>query len=338
MNEQILAQARQIYSAVLPMLFRRRNVVACGLGYKIRGTEHTCELSLIVSVTEKLPPEALAPQDMVPKTVDGMSTDVVETGKIRAFMSPLDPKARYRPAFPGISIGHYEEIKAGTLGPLVRRAGEVLILSNNHVLADVNDGQLGDPIYQPGPLDGGTANERLGVLADFVPLDFGEVSSTCRVAEGLTEVLNVLSRWTGSPHRLQAIKQTSGENLMDVALARPDDPEMLRPEILGIGMPIGMAEPQLGMPVQKSGRTTGLTQGFVEQIDVTVNVDYNGRMACFTNQIITNRMSAPGDSGSAILDTERRVVGLLFAGSEHVTIFTPIQRILTQLGLELVTA
>ena len=48
-------------------------------------------------------------------------------------------------------------------------------------------------------------------------------------------------------------------------------------------------------------------------------------------------MSSSGDSGSAILDMERRAVGLLFAGSEHVTIFTPLQRVLDHFGGEVVT-
>ena len=55
----------------------------------------------------------------------------------------------------------------------------------------------------------------------------------------------------------------------------------------------------------------------------------------FADQIITNSMSSPGDSGSGILDMDRRAAGLLFAGSTSVTIFTPIQRVLDYFGVEL---
>jgi hypothetical protein len=84
------------------------------------------------------------------------------------------------------------------------------------------------------------------------------------------------------------------------------------------------------------GRTTGLTKGIVTQIDVTVDVDYAGRVARFTDQAFTGPISSPGDSGSAILDTAGRAVGLLFAGSEQVTIFTPIRRILDRFGVDVV--
>lgn len=337
MNNTLLAQAREIYQQALPELFGRRNVVACGLGYKIRGTEQTHELSLMVSVTEKIPPEALTAQDLIPKTLSGMPTDVVQTGKLRAQMPPLDPTARYRPAFPGVSIGHYQ-ITAGTFGLLLRRGTELFILSNNHVLAAVNQGHLGDPIYQPGPVDGGTPNERLATLAEFVPLDFGESKGECQVAQTVADLLNALAGAAGSSHRLQSVQKTPNKNLVDVALARPDDPTQVSAEILGIGLPTGVGAPELGQAVQKSGRTTGITQGTVQQIDVTTSVDYNGKTAYFVDQFMASRMSAPGDSGSAILDMERRVVGQLFAGSEYVTIFTPIQRILDLFRAEIVTA
>ncbi|RLC87415.1 MAG: hypothetical protein DRI37_06160 [Chloroflexi bacterium] len=330
MNTQFLAQAREIYPHALPHLFQRPNVIACGLGYKIRGNMQTDELSLIVSVEQKVPAAQLTAQDLIPKTVDGFLTDVVETGHIRAL------KARYRPAQPGISIGHYH-ITAGTLGLVVQRGAERFILSNNHVLANCNAAQIGDPIWQPGPVDGGTSADRLATLAEFQPLDFGEQTGECQIADLTARFLNTLAGATGSSHRMRPVQQTAGSNLMDAALARPVAPGLITPEILGLGLPNGVSEPHLGQQVQKVGRTTGHTQGVVQQIDVTVQVDYNGRTIRFTDQIIAGHMSSPGDSGSAILDMERRAVGLLFAGSEQVTIFTPLQRVLDHFGVEIVT-
>ena len=49
-------------------------------------------------------------------------------------------------------------------------------------------------------------------------------------------------------------------------------------------------------------------------------------------------MSAGGDSGSAVLDMNKRVVGLLFAGSDSTTIMNPIQLVLDALQVQLVTA
>ncbi|MGC9346983.1 MAG: hypothetical protein ACP5JG_02490 [Anaerolineae bacterium] len=334
MESYTLENARSIYQNVIQDIFRRKNVVAVGLGYKIKDGERTDQLSLVVSVIQKVPAAELAPEDLVPQQFAGLRTDVLETGPIRALMSE-DPRVRRRPAPPGVSLGH-RDITAGTFGMLVQRDGQPYILSNNHVLADTNAGSIGDPIYQPGPADGGTPNDRIGALAEFEAIDFGETPPQCEVAETLAAFLNLLARTTGSSHRLQPFKQTPGVNLMDAALAEPDQPASVRPDVLEIGLPTDVAAPELGLSVQKMGRTTGLTHGFITQVDVTVDVDYLGRTARFVDQVFLTSMSKPGDSGAGIFDTERRAVGLLFAGSERVTIMTPIQRVLDRFAVGLV--
>lgn len=336
MEYQALARARQIYWRALPDLLPRKNVIAFGIGHKIRGEERTEELSLMVSVVRKEPEAQLSEHDLVPKTINGMPTDVVETGCLRAQTSHSDPKDRHRPASPGASIGH-EAISAGTFGVVVHRNGERFILSNNHVLANNNDARIGDAILQPGPLDGGTSHDQIATLEDFVPLDFGQQPGQCGIAQSITDLLNTLAKVTQSSHRLQTIEQTDGINLMDAALAHPLSSDLIVPEIMNIGRPTGTANVTLGQKVQKMGRTTGLTEGVVQQIDVTANVSYNGRMIQFTDQVFTSDMSQPGDSGSCILDMDKRAVGLLFAGSERVTIFTPIQRILSNFNVSVVT-
>lgn len=327
-----LTQAREIYQQVVSEFFQRRNVIGVGIGYKNSEGNATGDLSLIISVTHKLPVEQLSAQDLIPKVFHDLLTDVVEMGHFRAFAG--DPRMRRRPAQPGISIGHHA-ITAGTLGLLVQRDGVPYILSNNHVLANCNNAQAGDAIYQPGPTDGGTAQDRIATLADFEPLDFGQKAGECSIAGAMATWLNLLAKLTGSSHRLEPVQMTPGDNGMDVALARPISPDMVTPAVLDVGPLTGVAEPQLGMAVQKMGRTTGLTQGVVTQIDVTVNVDYSGRTVRFVNQVFASPMSAPGDSGSGILDMNRRAVGLLFGGSDRATIFTPIQRILDRFNVTL---
>jgi len=63
------------------------------------------------------------------------------------------------------------------------------------------------------------------------------------------------------------------------------------------------------MAVAKSGRTTGLSCGFVEGVNGTIVVDYpaecgnpSAGTAAFTNQVIVNDIVSPGDSGSLIVD------------------------------------
>ena len=93
---------------------------------------------------------------------------------------PIDAyghRHRERPSPCGISVGHVD-ITAGTQGVLARgrsgvRRNRLLLLSNNHVLANVNAGAVGDGILQPGPDDGGTDPDgRIAVLEKWVEIDF----------------------------------------------------------------------------------------------------------------------------------------------------------------------
>ena len=300
-------------------LLRMSNVVAIGVGLKIAGDVQTTEPSVVVSVVKKLPVVQLSESSLVPKTLGGVKTDVVETGKIFALQ---DPTKKMRPARPGISIGHYQ-ITAGTLGCLVQRNGQVYILSNNHVLANSNAGQLGDAILQPGPYDGGTSADQIGTLEQFITVGF--------VGGSGCSPLSSLIRPTPKINE-------PGNNTVDCAIAKPLSDDLVNPDILNIGIPTGVGAATLGTPVQKSGRTTGYTADKITQIDVTVSVDYGGKIAIFKNQLMAGAMSKGGDSGSAVLDMNKQVVGLLFAGSDTTTIMNPIQFVLDALQVQLVTA
>ncbi len=331
-NQSQLLNARAVFRQALPKLFHRKHVVACGLGFKQIEGRWTDELSLVVSVERKMPPEALTPDDLIPREVDGFPTDVQETGRFHALT--VDPRARHRPAQPGLSVGHYR-VTAGTFGYLVRREGELFILSNNHVLADTNAAAIGDPILQPARLDGGElSRDRIATLTDFVRLDFGEAPATGGWLAWLTTLINALASLFGLSGRLQPIRLGEAGNLMDAALARVDDPALVVPNWPQIGALAGVNRPRLGAEVQKFGRTSGYTRGVIRQIDVAVNVEYSGRTAHFIDQVMTDGMSQGGDSGSAVLDMERRAVGLLFAGSERATLFTPVARIFDHFGVE----
>lgn len=329
----IVARAREVRARHTKGLLQRPNVVGVGVGYKQTAGITTDELSLVVSVVRKLPATALAPGDLIPQSLDGVRTDVVETGRLIALGSGT--RDRWRPVVPpGVSLGH-SGITAGTFGCLVRRGERSYVLSNNHVLADSNRGQIGDAILQPGAADGGGAADRVAVLSDFVPIDFGTKTSECPIADLTATIVNWAARAIGSSHRVRAVQETPGVNYADAAIAEPLSPNMVRSEILFIGAPVGTGTASLGMRVQKTGRTTGYTQGTVSQIDATVRIDYGGQQATFSGQFIAGPMSQPGDSGSAVLDVDRRVVGLLFAGSDLTTVCNPIASVLSALEVEL---
>lgn len=353
-----LVAVRQVKRQVEQRLLHRANVVGVGVGYKNSQGASTRELAVVVSVREKVPLADLAAADRVPRAIGGVTTDVLETGELRALtllavpprldaFAPLatlaiDPTEKMRPARPGVSLGH-SQVTAGTFGCLVRRGGDVLILSNNHVLANSNRANVGDAIWQPGRADGGTPDDQLGNLVDFVPIAFDgeDVPPPPGQGDGCAPVLGLLARLLDQlQFRAAALPGANapGNNLVDCALARPTTPDLVNPDILGIGVPVGVGQATLGTQVQKSGRTTGHTRGSILQLDVTATIRYGDQSAVFTNQLMAGAMSQGGDSGSLVLDLRSQAVGLLFAGSPATTVITPIQFVLDALGAEMVTS
>ena len=328
MSEQ--AQVAQIKELHKEAILARPNVVGVGTGYKVTEGHRTDELCVVTLVRQKIPKAGLPPGALVPQAVDGVSVDVIEVGDLRALRARTD---RWRPAPGGVSLGHYQ-VTAGTFGSIVRdrATGARLILSNNHVLANTNDAQQGDPILQPGAADGGQVDaDTIAHLERFCPIDFKVSPPACSVATGLAGLANLLARLLGSKHRLQAIRSDQkASNLVDAAVARPLNDNDVLDEILEIGAVNGTTPAMLGLSVRKSGRTTGFSVGEITVLDATVTISYGpDRSARFENQIVTPAMSQGGDSGSLLVATDTlQAVGLLFAGSEQTTIHNPIRTVL----------
>ena len=321
-------------------ILAKLNVVGVGTGFKVRGKQTTDELCVVVMVRRKLPEAGLPPSALVPSVIDGLSTDVIQVGDLWAQQARTE---RWRPAPGGVSIGHYQ-ITAGTIACAVRdrATGARLILSNNHVLANSNEAEMGDPILQPGPADGGSVpDDTIAHLERFCTIAFGTSPPDCPVALGLANVANALARLIGSKHRLQAFQSDpTASNVVDAAVARPVDDADILDEILGIGTIEGTRPASFGMSVRKSGRTTELTTGLVAVLDATVLINYGpGYMARFEDQIVTSAMCQGGDSGSLLVAGDSlHAVGLLFAGSDQVTIHNPIQQVLDTLEVSLPAA
>lgn len=302
-NTEIVA-VQQVKEAHEEEILNKANVVGVSIGQKDskkKGEDGpTC---VQVLVEKKLPKSKLSNEDMVPPEMDGIKTDVLEVGIIEAQAFT----ARLRPAVPGYSMGHFQ-ITAGTFGCLVRdacRPCRTYILSNNHVLANSNAASIGDPILQPGRVDGGSVRgDVIARLARFVPIHFG----------------------------------AGRHNLVDCAIAAPLDLRNVIASVEALGIPRGKVEATLGLDVVKSGRTTETTAGKVIGINATVNVGFGVGVAQFRNQIITTNMSAGGDSGSLLMSRAgREATGLLFAGSSQVTIHNNITNVEAALGVEVIT-
>ena len=254
----------------------------------------------------------------IPKNLDGVPVQVVVTGKFYALGKPenppgqekkekkVDPTPRFdRPVPIGVSTGH-PNVTAGTIGCRVTDGTNVYALSNNHVYADCNKASSGDNVLQPGAYDGGIdPDDAIGTLYDFEPIDFYGGNNTIDAAIALSSI-DIIGN------------------------ATPAD---------GYGIPKSTTiQAEVNQPVKKYGRTTGLTKGRVYAINATVDINYNSGVARFVSQIIITpgSFSAGGDSGSLVVidgkgrtkGDDRKAVGLLFAGSNLITIANPISEVL----------
>lgn len=286
-------------------LLRLPNVAGVGASLKEQKGKPNGKISLTVFVEKKVPMKKLD-SSAIPAEVDGVTTDVVEVGKLE----PLAFAGRVRPAMPGYSIGH-SKVSAGTFGCLVRdlysSSQQHLLLGNNHVLADTNRGRLGDAILQPGPCDGGVdPTDTVAILERFEPIHFG--------------------------------LDDDAYNLVDAAVARPVSCRQVTTAVIGSFIPQGVGQAFLGDRVLKAGRTTGVTRGRVISVNATVLVWFPEGPARFRHQILTTFMSAGGDSGSLLMDRYLSAVGLIFAGSPLLTVASHVTDVENALGVRVVTA
>ncbi|MGH7556339.1 MAG: hypothetical protein ACREMD_00875 [Gemmatimonadota bacterium] len=256
----------------------------------------------------------------LPARLDDVPVVVEVTGM---FVALSDPTTRARPAPLGFSVGH-PAITAGTIGARVTKNGNVYVLSNNHVLANGNDANIGDGAIQPGDFDGGSdPADRIGTLAEFQPINF-----------------------SGGVNFIDAAIAIS--TTADLGNATPTDDAYGTPSstIFGDANSDGVFDDTsdlLGVNVQKYGRTTELTTGQISEIDVSVEVCYEvvfifcTKSALFQDQIAIGSatFSDGGDSGSLIVtnDSGKNPVALLFAGSDTRTLANRIDLVLNEFGV-----
>ncbi|HIE39497.1 MAG TPA: hypothetical protein EYP77_10610 [Anaerolineae bacterium] len=84
MSEREMVRVRAVKAAYEKELLRKANVVGVGIGLRRRGGQSTGELSIVVSVTHKVPLEELDPQDVIPRELEGVPVDVQAVGVLRA--------------------------------------------------------------------------------------------------------------------------------------------------------------------------------------------------------------------------------------------------------------
>ncbi len=237
------------------------------------------------------------------------------------------------------STNYIADCCGGTLGALVQdQSGQKYILSNNHVLAESDQGHIGDAIVQPGTIDDaclplsepGAKVRPVAALKASVPLDAPTTNvdaALASVAPGAVDASGAILE-LGAPvgGMLAAAPPTAGSG------------EVLTAANLS------------GLEVVKSGRTTGLTCSTVNSVELAVKVDYYRDCAetqPYTTKVFTGQIGIPGnsfsdagDSGALVVDAANaQPVGLFYAGttdasaeSPGLSIANPIGEVLTALG------
>lgn len=315
-----------ITTKIKTQLFRNPDVTSVGWGFRYKNGKRTNEKCVVVGVKKKLEKGSVRPERLIPQGVDGNAIDVQDRD-----IEAQGYVARMRPCPPGFSIGH-TAITAGTLGAYIHAPNidGWAILSNNHVLADSNQGKVNDTIIQPGKADGGfSGNDRFAWLRSFAIIKWdGADGGGC----------NIFKRAAVWLQRARMIEQPY-PNLIDAAIAAPVNQGCVKLEYPDGSLLRGIVDLRLGDAVKKMGRTTELTVGVVVGVNTMTRVRYNSGTATFDDQLEIRAdggdFSAGGDSGSAILGLGDTLGGLLFAGGSGVTIANRIQNVIDILGVGL---
>ena len=176
MDERELNSCRTEKSNQARTLYDHPDFAGIGYGLKERNGVITDELAVKLYVRRKERDRQALGDRAFPERMGDFPTDVVQMAPLRARASFTQ---RLRPVLGGVSGAvHVPGLTyTGTLGMMVRGYGSYdgrfFVLSNNHVLANVNEANIGDPVLQPGTLDGGDpAQDVVGELFDYVALQF----------------------------------------------------------------------------------------------------------------------------------------------------------------------
>ncbi len=300
----------------------------------------------------------LAPQDVnVIETGDVFRLDATYTGSSHAQPASANTQKWFAKMRPGIGIanptGSYpNRLVGGTCGLFAKTKQQdpdgtetetVYLISCNHVIAREKTSELppvpgqamlGEPVVQPATMDlAGSDISRLNLIE--LSRDFGVATLSA-----IIEVHVYLPGNANPPLNVvdAALAELWGERSRDhINLSR----------LPYAGRFLGEHEYTLddnqniqgSAAVFKCGRTSGYTEGEVTEINGVLPVDFAMKKAMFYKQIMvrrsadnTGRFSEAGDSGSALVTDDHKVVGMVIGSTPTTSFATPIRSILDALG------
>lgn len=130
-------------------------VSGVSLGYVVEnGKMNFDKIGILVFVPRKFKPELLDPSQIIPKELDGLKVDVIQTNPV-----PHATNDRFNPLVGGIYISNSRLSGGGTLSMIFKEvsSGKAVGMSNWHVLKD-RRGKAGDAVVQPAWLPANATN------------------------------------------------------------------------------------------------------------------------------------------------------------------------------------
>jgi hypothetical protein len=299
------AKARRVFPKLQAKLLKRSGVIGVSLGLAHRRGKVTREPAIRVHFAEKLGHEKLKWNQKLPKTIQGVRIDVIESAF--AAHGDLPSAARLRilrnPMFGGVAITRFGVTSYGTVSALVvDKDGSQYVLTAQHVA-----GGTGNQIVQPvlGSVIGRVQKSKIGPDMDAALV---RLTSTRMINAGVSD---------GVSYTVNSL------------IARPGS----------------IDESSLPFKVDVIGASSGKTQGVIDSLKTFMDVEYDdGQTVSFVDQIhlvgTGGEISRGGDSGALVLERgTNKVIALLFAGEssgQDFALATPIQSILDEFKVSFV--
>lgn len=321
------AELTALHARVEAELMKIPGVVGVGFGLKEVDGKTTDQVAFRVYVQEKRPKAEIPPAELIPETIGGYPTDVLLV--VEHELLHCQDTAHHSPLIGGISITNFKGgagATAGTLGFFATINGvagpeNVVLISNNHVLAS-NGGANGDVIYQPRflpqpdgsiPMDGTPSQKnpiaKINNIGMQGPHQFTYPGDTARpyyLDCGTAKLDISISSWCntncGVSYKNEIRILNIGGNSRIADIGRVTKAEVDAPG---------------GVIVYKVGRTTSRTKGKVVDAE---GVGTGGARILIIEPVEADcdgimRFADTGDSGSAIINEQKKVIGLLYARS-----------------------
>lgn len=280
-RQKVIQQQEQLLRLLPEVRWRLRHIpgiASIGVGAKeVRG-DVTFDMAYRIYVEQKLPNDDLPAAWRIPERIRGINTDVLP----RSPTEMVTDDGKHRPLKGGSQVKNQfvegdNDLLAGTIGCLVRLDSpvqEICALSCEHVLV-AGQASINVLVGQP----------------RYV------VSCCCCTLNQIGKVIN----------SQKSDRVDCGIAQLDEDIAHEVSTSNTINDVIGVGTLAGVAQAVCFEAVKKRGRTTELTSGQV------VDVIFENSQILVHPTGGSPKFADRGDSGSVVVNSANRVIGLLWA-------------------------